>query len=321
MSGPTHSREVIAMPPKKRASSTELSRLTVLAAGDEGAFASYATELLRSGDRLAREAALAALLERPLPSVREPLRDLYFELAADGLKRDQGATLRVGIVRILAKLGDVRDRDVAINAASTFERVCEDDLTWTLRVHGLRMVADLDPALFPYYAVEHLDDNTGIGGEPANTASQLLAGTGNYVPIYQWLLAGDRHPALVAAAFELLAGGPREIVERFAAQAMELVIRRADEALATALAEAIVNLELENSYDALSGLMAAKLSDELYNYLAVLLAGTNRAPLLAILEHELHRGRRPRIIAEALRIRTTPEQAAILRRWEEDEGE
>ena len=253
--------------------------------------------------------------------MREPLRDLYFELAADGLKRDQGATLRVGIVRILAKLGDVRDRDVAINAASTFERVCEDDLTWTLRVHGLRMVADLDPALFPYYAVEHLDDNTGIGGEPANTASQLLAGTGNYVPIYQWLLAGDRHPALVAAAFELLAGGPREIVERFAAQAMELVIRRADEALATALAEAIVNLELENSYDALSGLMAAKLSDELYNYLAVLLAGTNRAPLLAILEHELHRGRRPRIIAEALRIRTTPEQAAILRRWEEDEGE
>ncbi len=309
------------MTARKRASTTELSRLTVLAAGDERAFAAYAAELLRSGDRLGREAALAALLERPLPSMREPLRELYFELAADGLKRDQGATLRIGIVRILAELGDVRDRDIAIDAASAFESVFDDDLTWTLRVHGLRLVADLDANLFPYYAVEHLDDNTGIGGEPANTAFQLLAGTGNYVPVYQWLLEGDRHPPLVAGAFELLTGGPRDIVQRYAAQAMELAVRRADEALATVLAEAIVNLELEASYNALSGLMAAKLSDELYNYLAVLLAGTNRPPLLAILEHELHRGRRPRIIAEALRIRTTPEQAAILRRWEEGDDE
>jgi len=309
------------MPSKKRAPAPELSRLKVLAAGDERAFAAYATELLRAGDRLGREAALAALLERPLASMREPLRALYFELAADGLKRDQGSALRVGIVRVLAKLGDVRDRDVAMSAASTFESILADDLTWTLRGHGLRMIADLDPTLFPYYAVEHLDDNTGIEGEPANTAFQLLAGTGSYLPIYQWLIGGERHPVLVAAAFELLAGGPREIVQRYARDAMQLVIRRADEGLATALAEAIINLDLENSYDALGELMAAKLSDELYNYLAVLLAGTNRPPLLAILEHALHRGRRPHVIAEALRIRTTPEQAAILQRWEEDEAE
>jgi hypothetical protein len=189
------------MPQKKRPSSAELSRLKVLAAGDERAFAAHAAELLRSGDRLAREAALEALLERPLPALREPLHDLYFELDADGLKRDQGATLRTSIVRILGEISDVRDRDLAIRAASAFESVYADDLSWTLRVHGLRLLADLDPALFPYYAVEHLDDNTGVAGEPANTVLQLLAGTGNHVPIYQWLIGGEHAPALVPVAF------------------------------------------------------------------------------------------------------------------------
>ena len=130
------------------------------------------------------------------------------------------------------------------------------------------------------------------------------------------LIGGDRDPSLVTAGFELLAGGPREIVQRYAPQAMEIAIRRGNEALATVVAESIINLELADSYSALAKLISSKLSEELYNYLAVLLAGTNRPELLAILEHELHRGRRPRIIAEALRIRTTPEHAAILERWE-----
>ena len=304
------------MPPKKRALSVALSRLKVLATAAEPAFAAYAIELLQSGDQLSREAAIAALIERPLASARDALRALYFELDADGLKRDQGATIRTGIVRILREIGDVRDRDIAVRAVSAIEIAFGEDIAWVLRVHGLRLLVELAPDIFPYYAVERLDDLGGIGGEPANTAFQLLAGTNNHLPIYQWLISGDRDPSLVVAGFELLAGGPREIVERYARQTTEIAIRRGNEALATVLAEAIVNLELVDSYDALARLMSSKLSEELYNYLAVLLAGTNRRELLAILEHELHRGRRPRIIAEALRIRTTPEQAAILERWE-----
>jgi len=304
------------MPARRRAPSVALSRLKVLATADEPAFAAYAIELLESGDRLSREATLAALIERPLPSVRDALRALYFELDADGMKRDQGATMRTGIVRILREIGDVRDRDIAVRATGTVEMAFGGDISWVLRVHGLRLLVELAPDVFPYYAVERLDDVGGIGGEPANTAFQLLAGTNNHLPIYQWLITGDRDPSLVTAGFELLAGGPREIVQRYARQAMEIAIRRGNEALATVVAESIINLELADSYSALAKLISSKLSEELYNYLAVLLAGTNRPELLAILEHELHRGRRPRIIAEALRIRTTPEHAAILERWE-----
>ena len=83
------------------------------------------------------------------------------------------------------------------------------------------------------------------------------------------------------------------------------------------LAETIVQDEITDAYPSLARLMSSKVSDELYNYLAVLLASTNRPPLLAILEEQLHRGRRAKIVADALRIRRTDETAAVLRRWED----
>ncbi len=306
------------MPTKRRASSAELSRLTVLAAGDQHAFAAHAIELLASGDRLAREAALSALVDRPLPEARDALRALFCELDADGPKRDQGAAMRVAIVRVLTSIADVRDAEVGVRAADTYEEILGDDVSWTLRVHGLRMLAELSPDHFPYYAIEHLDDHARLGSEPANTAFQLLAGTGNYAAIYQWLISGERDPQIVANAFEVLSGVPRTIVQRYIARVIDVAIRKQDEAMFTVLAETIVHLELENEYGAISRILSSKLSDELYNYLALLLAGTNRAPLLAILEQQLRSGRRPQLVAAALRVRTTPESSAILRRWEED---
>ena len=305
------------MAAKKRAAAPEASRLMVLATADAAAFRDYALELLASGGRLAREAALGALVERPLPEARLALRSLYFELDRDGMKLDQGALQRTPIVRILGALGDTRDADVATRASGTFETAMGEDMSWQLRALGLRLLAQVAPDLFPYLAVEHLDDYSGIDGEPANTAFQLLAGSGHYLPIYQWLLASDRDPALVASAFELLGDAPPVVMERYVTRTMEAAIRRAHEPLCTVLAEAIVQREIEAAYPALSELMFAKVSDELYHYLAVLLAGTNHAPLLAILEDQLHRGRHQKVVEAALRIRTTAEQEAILRRWEE----
>lgn len=312
------------MPAKKRAANVDLARLKVLAAGDdERAFGDVVLELLASGDRPAREAAIEALVERPLAAAREALRSLYFELAADGLKRDQGARMRCGIVRVLRQIGDVRDGDIALDAADTRESAFGEDVSWELRVHGLRLLAELSPELFAFVAVEHLDDYDEVGVrqmEPANTAFQLLAATGNHAALYQWLISDERPPGLATAVFELLAdGGPREVVRRYAARAAELALRREDDALAMALGEAIVRLELAESYETLAALLSGKISDELYNYLAVLLAGTNRPALLAILEGQLHRGRRPKIVAAALRLRSTAEQRAILRRWERGE--
>lgn len=304
------------MPSRKPAASALAARLAVLAASaDDAAFLDVALPLLASKQRLDREAAASALAARPLPATRDALRTLYFELDADGLKRDQGTTIRATIVRALTAIGDTRDADIARRASETSEIAFGEDIAWTLRALGLRLLAELSPDVFPYYAVERLDDNRGVGGEPANTAFRLLAATGNFVPLYQWLTQPDRDPAAAVQVFELFADAPAPIVERYARGAAGIALRRGDESMLTLLAEAIVEHEMDALYAELEATMSAKVSDALYGYLAVVLAGTNRPPLLAILDRQLHAGR-PRLVLEALRIRTTPEQAAILERWE-----
>ena len=289
------------------------------ASGSERDFLTLAKELLASPQRMHREAALAALAERASPDARDMLRELYDHLDADGLKRDQGAAQRVAIVGILRALGDVRDAEIGERAADTVESAFGEDISWQLRAHGLMLLAEIAPDLFPYYAAEHLADADDLHGEPANTVFQLLAGTANFLPIYQWLLTSSRDSPNLAQVLELFAQAPPRIVERATRRTLSDAIARSDDALCIVLAEAIVRLELSSVYPSLGEMMAAKISDELYVYLAMLLASTNRTPLLAILEHELHRGRRPRAVADALRLRTTPEQAAILKRWDEDE--
>ncbi|HEX5480723.1 MAG TPA: hypothetical protein VFY79_13490 [Dehalococcoidia bacterium] len=304
------------MSPKKRPNAAA-ARLSVLAAtADDETIVRTAIELLGARDRLSREAALDTLLAHPDASARPMLRSMFFDLDEDGLKRDQGAIMRIAIVRILRALGDARDADVALAACDTYEIAFGEDIAASLRAHGLMLLADLAPDRFPFIAVEHLEDR-GPNGEPANTAFQLLAGSGNHAAIYQWLLGANPADPLIAGVFELLAEGPPEPVERYARRALAAATREGGEALATAVVEAVIRLELEACYPAVGGLMSAKISDELYNYLAVLLASTNRSPLLAILEEQLRHGRRSNIIEAALRVRTTPEQEAILRRWEE----
>lgn len=308
------------MPPKKRAAA-ELSRLTVLAAGGDGAaFRNCALEILASGDRRAREAALEALLDHPVERTRDALRALYIELEAQPDKLDPGAHLRIAIARLLLAGGDARDVDLGLRAAGTYEKSTGVDSTANLRALGLRIIAAADADIFPYVAVEHVNDSSDFSPEPANTALQLLAGAGHDLSVYQWLIAGDHDAAVVEAALDLLEEAPAVVMSRCLAQLTRNAIEKKDEPLLTKLAETIVRRELADAYTALREIMQSNISKELYGYLALLLARTNRPALLAIIEELLERDilGRPAIL-EALRIRTTPEQAAILRRWEEDE--
>jgi hypothetical protein len=222
------------------------------------------------------------------------------------------------ILRYLLALADLRDIDIAIRASERVEILMGDDATYELRALGLTLLAKIAPDLFPFYAVEHLDDATRYDDEPAATAIRLLAATNNFVPLYQWLRGSGANSPNLLRAFDAFSDAPPPIVRRLVDASIESAIRRQDEALCIALAEAIVNTEMADSYPALAAMVSAKISDDLYAYLTVLLAGTNRAALLDVLEEQLRHGRRPKLVVEALSIRTTPEQEAILTRWRED---
>lgn len=301
----------------KKRPSADVARLRVLAAGDEDAFVAAIGEVLDSGDRLAREGALDVLAEHPVAALRPRLHALYDAVDGDGGKRDPAGRVRGGIMRVLLALGDSRDTPFALRAAETFEAVNGTDGTSPLRSLGLRLLAATDRDLLPYVAAEHVDDRSEFSPEPANTAIALLAGSGHELAVYQWLFSRDEHePELVAAAFELLADAPSAVIGRAIARIMRTALGRQDEWLLTTVAEAIVKREVEDAYPALASMMDAAVSDELYGYLAMLLAATNRAPLLAILDEQMRDVRRRSSIVAALRVRTTPEQEAILRKWE-----
>lgn len=309
------------MPPRKPQPTASRARLTILASADEDAFLAYVLELLRSKLRLDREAALEALAERPIDGARAALHALYHDLHDNRPKGDGGALQRSMIVRCLIKQPSRSDAPIGVLASETFEKDSNgDDNTYNLRLLGLQLIAlSLEADEMRYYLVEHLDDvpaHLPFLHEPAMTAMRLLGETGGFLALYQWLLRAARDDLKLVQAFEAFSAGPPAIVARYVAMQIHGAIARGDEAACTLFAEAIVKLEIEQAYPALASMMAARISDELFNYLAVLLAGTNRAPLLAILESELRPGGRSRLIVEALSVRTTPEQQAILDRWE-----
>ena len=307
---------------RKQRPSIDRARLKVLASADDAAFLGFVMELLASPKRLDREAALEALVERPLPAARDALRTLYADLDDDGAKRDQGAPQRTAILRYLMAQPLPGDADIAARASETVEILLGDDVTAGLRALGLRLLAHVAPDVLPFYAVEQLAESERQrsvprdDGEPTATALRLLAATGNFPALYQWLLGpGHGSPNLVRA-FEAFSDAPPAIIRRYVGREVTVALRRDDETLLTVFAETIVQLELGDAYEVIGHMMVAKVSDELYAYLAMLCAGTNRPPLLTILEQQLHTGRRPQLILEALRVRTTDEQRSIIKRWE-----
>ena len=307
--------------PRKRAAPIEASRLKILASTEnDDAFLAHVAALVGSGKRQQRETALESLVERPLPESRPLLRDLYLELHTDGSKRDSGAIQRSLILRILREISDQRDADIALIASETFETAMGQDITRNLRSLGLMLLADLKVELLPYYAVEHLDDaNYEMQeSEPAATALQILLGIGEYVAVYHWLRTSGPSSPAAGKIFEMFTDAPQAIVQRLAADLVQQAVRRRDEPLCTTLAETILRLELRDAYGAFDLMLSSGLSDELYAYVALLLARTDDDALLAVLERQLDDHRRRALVLDALRLRDTPKQRAIIARWEEE---
>jgi hypothetical protein len=309
--------------PRKRPAPIDASRLKIIAAAqNDGALLAHVTELIAGGKRQQREAALEALIERPLPDARALLRDLYLELEEDAPKRDAGAIQRSLIIRILRKVCDQRDADIALRASETVETALGQDVTRGLRAMGLMLLADLNVELLAFYAAEHLDDANypNEEHEPASTAVQILIDIGEYVAVYHWLrTSGQASPAL-ERLFELFSSAPRGVVQRLAVSLIAQAVARRDERLCTTLAETIIRLELHDAYAALGSMFDARASEELRAYVCLLLARTDNDELLAILEQQLHDHRTRDIALDALRMRDAPKQQAIVARWEDEHG-
>jgi hypothetical protein len=187
--------------------------------------AACALELLeKERDRQVLGEALAVLKEVPTLEARPVLVDRYQYYAADGPKRDAGATLRSAILYALRPFVRQDDRVLLEKAALTYEQMPSrhDAEGGLLRSVALTLLNDLDEALAGYYAVKILVDKvtSEMSGEPALTAAKILAGQGNYLPLYQYLLldASQTNSEVSAVCLRSLERAPDNILATLVAR-------------------------------------------------------------------------------------------------------
>jgi hypothetical protein len=189
-------------------------------AGDPERQQDLAINIVEAGkDLRALRAALDVLKQRPAPSARQALIERYEHLAADGIRRDSGGTLRAAILEALRHIARPEDVALVERAASTYEFLppARSEETWQLRAAALVVLNELDSLRAAYHAVRLLADQhtSRQSGEPAVTAARVLLAQDNRLPLYYYALHQNQPPPVsdvVAECLRGLAGLPAELV-------------------------------------------------------------------------------------------------------------
>lgn len=191
--------------PRKSATSAEvrrqLDRIRALR-GDAQRLRELALEVLPGEGN---PELLAAALRALGPNVRIEdhglLRELYDDLDRDGKRRDPGGLVRIEVMNVLWHLRNAGDRELALNAAATFEGTLQGNGAM-IRAAGLALLGVLDPPAASLRAAEMLGsaDADRMNGEPAVTAARLLAANGESAALALYAHANWRSgPAEVVA--------------------------------------------------------------------------------------------------------------------------
>jgi hypothetical protein len=275
--------------PSQKAQYEQLKQAT-----DPAARRDLALDLLdatRSRDYV--DAALAALRREDvidlLGDVHRPiLRDkvfYYFE----NEDRDQGGLIREQIVRLLMAIGHPGDMDVYTQGAVTYHRQPVRDSAQNLRAASLVAMVALDQAWGCAYATRLLGepDTSVLNGEPSLAALKVLAGCGQYLPVYLFALRQGEafiergNAEVVGQALEALADEafPRhlfaELIKHFIALDVPVV--------SSSIAAAITAHRLDSFYRLLDHMIAYTRHPELVRYILIVMAGARDDTLTAML--------------------------------------
>lgn len=145
----------------------------------------YALTLIASLQHDLLQAALDVL-------TRHAVLERYSALAADGIHRDPGCTLRATLLRALATLAYPADAPLVERAVLTYEFMppFHAEVAADLRAAALDALATLDPILALCHAGRLLTDphTSRMTGEPAVTAARLIAAQDHPLVLYAHLL-------------------------------------------------------------------------------------------------------------------------------------
>lgn len=219
---------------RRREARAKLAELKALAErpGEQARFALKLLETER--DLGVVGAAAAALAEVAEPAQRAGMLRVFASLQADPTKRDPGGHTRMALLRALRAVVTPEDGPFLANVAATYEYLPTgggfEEVAGGMRGLGLVTLAEVDERLAAFHAMRLLVDPLTpiISGEPAITGARVLAGQGNLLPLYGYVLGSGGIPEVIAECLRLLSELPAsllpEIIERYLESEDETVL-------------------------------------------------------------------------------------------------
>lgn len=307
----------------KRASSTgplarrRVDRMRALRS-DQAALHDFAVEVLADeANPEIVKLALESIGERVRGSDHAVLRDLYSYFDSDGPRKDPGGDVRVEVLRILWHLRSTSDIELAMRARDTVERTFQANGEM-IRAAGLALLAVLDPPRAATEAVLVLgrDDqdllraSSQMTGEPALTAVNVLAATGESNALLLYVLSGAAPtPEVTAAALKGLTGIDLDVLRPILAG----LAGSEDDGVLMAVCDAIIALPPDPSLQSIAiRLLNSPTRGELYEFIASSIVASRREELIAALLESLPKEMsRKRLAAAKTALELAPRTPAV----------
>ena len=282
----------------KRASSTgplarrRVDRLRALRA-DPNALHDFAMEVLvdEANPEIVK-LAIESIGEGVRSADHPVLRELYSYFDTDGSKKDPGGDVRVEVLKVLWELRSTSDIELAMRARATSERTFQGNGEM-IRAAGLALLAVLDPPRAATEAVlvlgrderDLLTASSAMTGEPALTAVNVLAATGESNALLLYVLSGAAPtPEVTAAALKGLSGIDLDVLRPILAG----LAGSEDDGVLMAVGDAIIELPPDPRLKSIVlRLLNSPTRGELYEFIASSIVASRREELIAALLESL----------------------------------
>lgn len=236
--------------------------------------------------------ALESIGDRVRGSDHAVLRDVYSYFDTDGPRKDPGGDVRVEVLKILWHLRSTSDVELAMRARETVERTFQANGEM-IRAAGLALLAVLDPPRAATEAVLVLgrDDqdilraSSPMTGEPALTAVNVLAATGESNALLLYVLGGSAPtPEVTAAALKGLSAIDLDVLRPI----LTGLAGSDDDGVLMAVCDAVLELPPDPNLTGIAlRLLSSPTRGELYEFIASSIVASRREELIAALLESL----------------------------------
>ena len=254
--------------------------------------------------------ALESLGENIRPADGAALRALYDDFDQEGSKRDPGGAVRVEVLKALWHLRSGESLALALRARNTFERTLQGNGEM-IRAAGLALLAVVEPTRAALEAAlvlarddaDPLRASSPMNGEPALTATRVLASLGETTALLMYVLGGSAPSSEVTG--EALRGLVSLDAETLEPILMDLA-HREDDGLLVAVCDVLVELPLApRTGELVQVLLDSPSRGAVYEFLVSAIVASRRQELVEFIVDALPREmsqKRLKSALEALRL-------------------